>query len=125
MKNMTKAQDETIKKLSGGEYKFNQKEIADLIELFVFIDRNNDGVISMSELNQLLKYCNLDVQNHGKCKTLFQGNIQKRISLFDFLYLITGKKLDTYINEDLELTSFIFSYLGDRFSDEEIDEFVN
>ena len=110
-------------------YKFDKKSIADLIDLFIFADENSQmtGFVSVKELEQILNYFDIYLQHSSSKWNTNALEDNKCISLFEFLYLITGEKLHTvsYLNNNLELTSFIFSYLGERFSDEDIDKFID
>ena len=119
---------------------FNYKQTAQLVDAFVYFDQNNDGFLTPNEFNRAITFLKLGyvTESEDERDDKASQNIYK-ISLLQYLrFLLIENDFDFKFRIQLSETGEedeneakrnnlcnICSYLGERFSDEEVDDLID
>ena len=113
---------------------FKREQIAYLINTLIFLDQSKDRLLSLYQLKHTLSCLGYDIPSDEELEA-FLLNDCHRLALFQFLRVMINDVVRTHFDETKSLDSprkesindlnHMCGYLGEAFSDEEIDDLVD
>lgn len=135
-----KALNNNINNISS-KVKMSQQEIAEYQEAFNFFDKDNDGLIDVTEIGKLMRSVGL-YPSENELQQMAKSSRGGKVDFAEFLHLASSNIVDTNINEQQMREAFRMfdSYgnglvnlmqmrnalqnLGEKLRDDEIDELI-
>ena len=116
------------------EILYKREQITYLINILIFFDQSKDRLLSLYDLKQTLSCLCYNIPCDEELEE-FLSNDSHRLALFQFLRVMINdvvrkhfnetKSLDSPRKESIHDLNNMCGYLGEAFSDEEIDDLVD